>query len=141
MEKNNTFSWNIFKIFSSPNNNNLQGKKITYTDDLKETQKFIYNEEYFDKKLNIQKEKYNIDLGACIINSNNQILCFNKNTINNHSNSYFKVDKFIIEDSNENAFVAKSIYSEFNGPRFRVTNVKKIFLKNNINQVSFFKTK
>jgi hypothetical protein len=123
MEKNNIFCWDSYKIYSDTNciNNQL---KITEKEHLNNLKNFLLNEDYFDNKLNIQKEKYNIDLGASIINANNQIICFNKNTLINHSNSYFKVDKFEIENLNlEKTIRVKNIYSEFNGPRYRVTNV------------------
>ncbi len=67
-------------------------------------------------------------MGACIINANKEILCFNKNTLKNQANSYFRVDKFIIEDLGKNEINAKNIFDELKGPRFRVTNVFHNFI-------------
>ena len=129
METNNSFSWNTYDIFYE--------NKVKVKDLVVETQNsnqvdnkinnssFIFNEEYFDNKLNKQREKYSFDLGSCIINANNNILCFNKNTINSQSNSYFKVDQLFLENSNHNTIKVKNIYSSLNGPRYRVTNVRK----------------
>jgi len=125
MEKNNVFCWNINKIYFTPNLNENKEKKFEDKpkEEIIEKNIFILQENYFDNKIKTKKEKYNIDLGACIINANNQILCFNKNTIINQANAYFKVDQLIIEDSNRNEIKAENIFSRLNGPRFRVTNV------------------
>ena len=127
MENNNVFIWRTLEIYNNSHlDDNLKDENNEFI--CKDKNPFILNEDYFDKKLNFKKEKYTIDLGACIINADKEILCFNKNTINNQANSYFKVDKFIIDDHNKNEIKAKNIFAQLNGPRFRVTNVFHNFL-------------
>ncbi len=126
MEKNTFFTWNTYEIYNTSNdlNENLENENNNKSNKNKTDKKlFNLNEDYFDKKLKFTKEKYTIDLGASIINTENEIICFNKNTINNQANAYFKVDKFLIEDYNKNEIKAKNIFAELNGPRYRVTNV------------------
>lgn len=139
MENNNSFCWKTYEIsidhfYNETNNEDFaQNKRIKADENDKINKKIenniqevekqiILNETYFNEKLN-KAEKYNFDLGAFIINANNNILCFNKNNINKQSNSYFKVDHLIFDG---NKFVASNIYNNFTGPRYRVTSVNMI---------------
>lgn len=128
MEKNNLFTWKTYELF----NDNFKNKNVkegnnnsnSNNEDYGEKNSFTLTEDYFDRKLSIHLEKYTIDLGACIVNANNNILCFNKYALNNQSNSYFKVDKFFLEkENNSHRILTRNIYSDFDGPRYRVTNV------------------
>lgn len=117
MELNNAFSWNNYEIYHTTDPIDNEKDKIN------DKNQFIVNENYFDKKLSFNKQKYKLDLGACIVNSDNKILCFNKNTINNQSNCYFKVDELIIKEDKNKEIIAHNLFSQLDGPRFRVTNV------------------